>query len=300
MERSTWLRVGRDALVKAGEDGVPRLAAGLAFFTVLALPGLLSIVVGIAGSLHDRPGVEARLLGEVGAAAGPETAKLAEGILRGAGGAGSGSPAGRALGMAGLVLGAVGAFLHLQDALNVVWGSGGRPRRKGVAAFLLKRLASLGLVLALALVALTSLLASSLVAAFGDRLVGRVVPGATAAVVEVANLVATAGLSTLLFAAIFRVLPDTRVDWCEVRVAAVATALLLLGGKSLLALYLAHASPGSAYGAAGPLVVLLVAIYAAANFVLIGAELSQAYACGRGPRCEELTSKAQESARRAA
>jgi len=188
------------------------------------------------------------------------------------------------LGIGALLLGATGAVMQLQQALNRAWevkAVGG-----GIKAFFGKRVFSLGLLLAIAFFLLVSLAVSAMLSAAGDRLGGLLPEGLSTAVLFVINLVISLAVIGLLFAAMFKVLPDAKIAWRDVWVGAVVTALLFMIGKFLIGLYLGKSNPGEPYGAAGSLAILLVWIYYSSIIVLFGAEFTQTWAERRGEGIE--------------
>jgi membrane protein len=185
------------------------------------------------------------------------------------------------LGLGAVVLGATGAFMQLQTALDRAWEVKPDPKAGGIRNFIFKRVLSLGMVLGIAFLLLVSLALSAMLTAVGGA-IGALIPGASAVVVAILQTVISLGVITLLFAAIFKVLPDAAIAWRDVWVGALVTALLFEVGKWGIGLYLGHSDPGRAYGAAGSLAVILVWIYYTAMIVLFGAEFTQTWAVRRG------------------
>ena len=157
------------------------------------------------------------------------------------------------LSVVALLLGATGVFGQLQAALNKAWGVAPDPSKGGIKSMLLKRVFGIGMVLGLAFILLVSLVVSAVLSAFGEQL-GRFLPeGLSAPVLEAINFAGSLAVIALLFAAIFKIMPDARIAWSDVRVGAVVTALLFVAGKFALGLYLGRSNPGEAFGAAGAL-----------------------------------------------
>src|SRR5687768_17569856 len=186
------------------------------------------------------------------------------------------------LSLAGLAFGATGAFVSLQTALNQAWKVEPDPKRGGIKNFITKRVLSLGMVLGIAFLVLVSLALSAALTAAGDAIFG----GLGETIGHVLNLVLSFAVITLLFAAMFKVLPDAKVAWRDVWVGAVATSVLFVVGKYLIGLYIGQSDPGNTFGAAGALAVLLVWIYYAAVIVLLGAEFTQAWVTQHGREIE--------------
>ncbi len=181
-----------------------------------------------------------------------------------------------------LILGATGAFGQLQAALNRAWEVAPDPQQGGLKAFLLKRVFSFGMILSVAFLLLVSLVLSAALSAFGDALGGMLPEGLSATLLQVLNQVVSFAVIAVLFAAIFKVLPDASVAWRDVWVGAAVTAFLFVVGKFLIGFYLGRSNPGEAFGAAGSLAVMLVWIYYSSMILLFGAEFTQAWAEQRG------------------
>lgn len=186
------------------------------------------------------------------------------------------------LGVGALLFGAVGAFVELQNSLNRVWEVAPDPEKGGIKGFLMQRVMSFGMLLTIAFLMLVSLVISSLLSAFGDVLSGMLPGILSGAVLMVFNAVVSLAAVTLLFALLYRYVPDARVEWRDVWVGAAATALLFTIGKFALGLYLGRSNPGEAFGAAGALALLLVWIYYSAIILFLGAEFTQQWAKHRG------------------
>jgi membrane protein len=181
-----------------------------------------------------------------------------------------------------LILGASGAFGQLQAALNRAWEVAPDPQQGGLKAFLLKRVFSFGMILSVAFLLLVSLVVSASLSAFGDALGGMLPDGVSATLLQVLNQVVSVAAVTVLFAAIFKVLPDARVALRDIWVGAAVTAVLFVVGKFLIGFYLGRSNPGEAFGAAGSLALMLVWIYYSSMILLFGAEFTQAWAEARG------------------
>ena len=257
------------------EDDCPTQAAALSYYTIFSLPPLLLVLLLILGALVNPQDIRGQLEVQMGALMGPTATEQIRTIL-----AQLHQPGGKALGtvlsIAGLVLGATGAFGQLQAALNRAWEVAPDPRA-GLKGFLVKRLFSFGMILTVAFLLLVSLILSAALSAFGGAL-GRMLPdGLSATLLQVVNLGVSFVVITALFAMIFKVLPDARVAWRDVWVGATVTALLFVVGKFLIGFYLGRSNPGQAFGAAGSLAVLFVWVYYSSMIVLFGAEFTQAW-----------------------
>ena len=275
-------------VVKTGqetiEDDVPSLAAAIAYYTVFSLPPLLVVVVAVAGAVFGPQAVREALTGQVGSMIGSGAAGAIDGMIASAGDIGTGIGS-KLAGIAALLFGATGAFGQLQKSVNRAWeveeaASG------GILKTVLKRLVSFGMILTIAFLLLVSLAVSAAVAALGDA-ASQIAPSALAEVgIQVANLVVSLGITTVLFAAMFKWLPDAVVAWKDLWVGAFVTALLFTLGKTAIGIYLGKADPGSAFGAAGSLALILIWIYYSSLILLVGAEFTQAWAEMKGSGIE--------------
>lgn len=264
------------------EDEATWKAAALSYYTVFALPPLLVILLQIAGWIWDPVEVRRALMGEFHALMGQDVARQVETMVTTADQKKTGSGPRLLLSIAGLLFGATGAFVSLQSALNEAWQVGPDPKRGGLKNFILKRFFSLGMVLGIAFLTLVSLALTSAMTAAGSALLG----GFPEWVAHALNLIATYAVITLLFAAMFKVLPDAKVSWRDVWMGGAITAALFVIGKYLIGLYIGQSDPGNAFGAAGALAVLFVWIYYAAVIVMLGAEFTQAWIRRRGGEIE--------------
>ena len=263
-----------------GADDCMSSAAALSYYTVFSLPALLVLILMIVGSVMDpadvRGGLARQIEALMGAGAATEVRSLLEQAERPGGGL---LPT--LLGILAVLFGATGAVIQLQATLDRVWGV--QVERGGIRGFLLKRVFSLAMILALAFFLLVSLLVSAALSAFGSRLEQFGIP---AALLLALNFVVSFAVVTLIFAAMFKVLPDARTAWRDVWIGAGFTAALFMAGKFLIGFYLGKSNPGEAYGAAGSLALLLVWIYYSSIIVLFGAEFTETWAERRGEGVE--------------
>ena len=182
-------------------------------------------------------------------------------------------------GIAALLFGATGAFAQLQKALNRAWEVEEASEGGGIKDVILKRVLSFGMVLTIAkFMLLVSLAVTAVLGALGSAASEVAGDGVVGAGMQVVNFVVSLGVVAALFAVLFKYLPDAEIRWKDVWVGALVTAVLFTIGKSLIGLYLAHAEPGSAFGAAGSLALILIWVYYSSLIVLVGAEFTQAWA----------------------
>ena len=271
----------KDAAKEWSEDKVPRLGAALAYYTVFSLAPLLILVIAIAGlTLGQRESAQEAVLGQIRGLVGQEGAQVIETAIENSSRPAAGIIA-SVVSVVTLLLGALGAFGQLQDALNTIWEVKPKPGR-GIVGIIRDRLLSFGLVLVIGFFVVVSLVVSAALTALGT-LLGSIVPGPEI-IMEVVNFIISLVVISALFAVMFKFLPDAKIAWRDVIVGAVATAVLFTIGKTLIGLYLGNSSTTSTYGAAASLVVLLLWAYYASQIFLFGAELTQVYANRFGSR----------------
>lgn len=268
------------------DDYAPSMGAAIAFYTVFSLAPLVMIVIGVAGFFWGEDAVRGELLRQIGGMVGENGASAIEGVIRsGAQEPGQGVAAG--LISAGVLLvGATTVFAELQRALDRIWEVPAQARKKGIWNLVRARLLSIGLVLSLAFLLLVSLVVSTMLSALGGWL-GGLMPG-WEIVLQVLNVAVSFFILALLFAMIFRFMPQAEVAWKDVWVGAFVTALMFELGKLLIGLYVGKASIASSYAAAGSLVVVLIWVYYAAQVFLLGAEFTWVYANEHGSRAKKI------------
>jgi len=260
------------------EDGALDLGAALAYYTIFSLAPLLLIVTAIAGLVWGREAVQGQLVGQMQGIVGPQGGQAIQTMVANAGKQGGGVLA-TILGLVTILFGATGVFVQLQSALDRVWNVQPKPGA-GIWSFVRTRMISFGMILGIGFLLLVSLVLTAAVAAAGKWATGLLPGGET--LVNILTFAVSFALITLLFAMIYKVLPDVEIGWRDVWIGAAVTALLFTIGKFLIGLYLAHSTVASTYGAAGSLVVLLLWIYYSSQILFLGAEFTQVYATRYG------------------
>lgn len=276
--RETVTASARDAV----EDDVFSLSAAIAYYTLFSLPPVLVVMVAVASVVFGTEAVVEMLAGQVRDLVGPGAGDAIRTMIEEGSSSTQGGGVGKTLvGVAALLFGASGAFSQLRKALNRAWEVEA-DREGGVVRVVVQRLLSFGMVLTIGFLLLVSLVVSAVLAQIGDAASAVAGAGAAGVGVQVANAAVSLGVITVLFALLFKVLPDAEVAWRDVWVGAAVTALLFTVGKTAIGLYLGAADPGSAFGAAGSLALVLVWIYYSALILLFGAEFTQAWAVRAG------------------
>ncbi len=271
--RSIW-PLFRDAGADFMKDNALRLSAALSYYSIFSLAPLLIIAIAIGSLVFGEDAVRGELNAQLTGYIGKGAAEAVESMVKSASGATHGAFA-AIVGFCALLLGASGVFGQLKDALNSVWEVELRPDG-GVREFIRNHILSFGMVLTVGFLLLISLVVSTLLAGMG-QLTAHMVSVPTF-VWTILNFVISLLVSSVLFLAIFKLLPDARIAWSTCIFGAVSTAILFELGKFLLAFYLGRESTSSGYGAAGSAVLILLWVYYASAILLFGAELTQVYA----------------------
>jgi membrane protein len=273
-------RLFKDALDGWWSDRAMSLGAAIAFNTIFSLAPMLLAAIAVAGLAFGREAAQGAIVAELGGFLGKDGASALEAMILSASDVGSGV-AGTAIGFATFLLLVTGAIVELQDDLNVIWKVQG-PRTSGISAFLHARLLSFVVVLGIGFVLLVSLVVDAGLAAMSAYLEGRLARVGT--LLQVLNTVFGFGVAVLLFAMIFKILPDVDLEWRDVWTGALVTGTLFTAGKALIGLYLGRSNFASTYGAAGSIITLLGWVYYSSLILLYGAEFTKVYAERRGSR----------------
>ncbi len=272
----------KQAATQWSEDNALRLSAALAYYSIFSIAPLLVIAVAISGRLFGQEAAQGLLARQLHDLVGSKAAEGIEGMVQSANKPANSVVAG-IMGTVTLLLGASGIFGELKDALNTIWKVKAKPGQ-GVMKYVRERLLSFGMVLVIGFIMLVSLTLTTALAGLTAYL-GSAFPFSKT-LVAIFGFALSYGVATLLFAAIFKILPDAKVRWREVWIGAAVTGLLFEIGKFLLGFYLGRESTASAYGAATSAVLLLLWVYYASLILLFGAEFTQVYAQATGSRIE--------------
>ncbi|MGB1285425.1 MAG: YihY/virulence factor BrkB family protein [Aggregatilineales bacterium] len=272
------------------KDGAAREAAALAYYIAFAMAPLLVVVIGVVGAIYGPEAVQGEIVQEIQGTVGEDAAVVVQDVIKNAYNA-EGSTLSTIFSAFMLLMSASAVFLKLQTTLNNIWNvepaTGG-----GIGGIIRGRLLSLGMLLIIGMLLLVSLVLSAVLAAL-DNLFVSILP-ATEAFISIIGFGINFGVTTLLFAMLYKFLPDAEIRWREVIIGAAMTALLFAVGRTVLGIYLANSSTSSTYGAAGSFVVILLWIYYASQIILLGAEFTQVYARRYGQRIQSAATVEEE------
>jgi len=272
--------LGKETVTRWSEDKASALAAALAYYALFSLAPLVLIAVAVAGLVFGRQAAEGQLYTQLAGLVGDASARAVQGLVASMHQQEGGGIIATVVGIATLLFGASGVFAQLQDSMNTIWKAK-PPTTNGLLEFLRVRMLSFSMVLGIGFLLLVSLVLSAILAAVGDYL-GAFLPGG-AALGHVLNATVSLVVVTVLFAMIYKLLPDTRVAWRDVWLGALVTSLLFTIGKFAIGFYLGKASVASSYGAAGSIVILLVWVYYS-SMLYFGAEFTHVYSMRHGSR----------------
>lgn len=270
----------KELLVETGKRWMAadpfRQSAAISYYAIFAIPGLMVIIIWAAGLFFGEEAVRGEISNQISGMIGSETAESVEEITEESAVERDSSWFMKIIGIGALVVGATTLFFQLQKSLNYLWNVEAAPENN-IKKLLLDRASSLGLILVIAFLLLISLIISSMISAvseyisgyFGDEIYY---------LVEVVNFVVSIAIISLLFACMFKFLPDVEIRWQSVWVGAIVTAILFTIGKTLLGLYFGIADPTSSFGAAGTIILLILWVNYSCLILFFGAEFTQVYA----------------------
>jgi len=279
---AAWLLL-KNTAIEWWNDNTFRLAASLAFYTIFSVAPVLLIAVGAASLFFVRQTAVNRVVHELQQLVGSQGADAIRTVLESSAGLGKGAWA-ITIGVITLVLGASVVFAELQSALNAIWDVKVKVRRGFLLDYLIDRLRSFSIAACVGFLLLVSLVLSAALSALQDYLTNWM--PSMPWIWQVGNTGVSLVIVALLFALIYKFLPDVEIGWRDVWIGAAVTSVLFNGGKYLIGIYLGHAAIGSAFGAAGSFAVLLVWIYYSALICFFGAEFTQVYARRHGRKIQ--------------
>ena len=252
-----------------------RQSAVIAYYAIFSIPGLLVLIIAITGYFFGRDAVNENIIAQISSTMGPDTAASIKDILIKSSHSNS-SVLGSIIGIGVLLMGATGVFVELQKSLNDIWHVK-LVKKSGILPILKARLFSFGLILAIAFLLLISLVVSTGLSALSD-LIKTYTSNFTVIIFEILNFIFSLVVISNLFAMMFKILPDAKIEWKHVWMGSLLTGLLFTIGKTALAFYFGKANPGSNYGAAGSVILMLLWVSYSSMIVFFGAEFTAAYA----------------------
>lgn len=261
------------------DDRGLKLSGALAYFSIFSMAPLLMIIIFIMGSLYGAGDFQGKIFNELNGLVGNDAAMQIQDSIKRISLAEKTNFA-LVTGIVTLFIGATGVFIEIQDSINMIWRVKAKPQ-KGWLQVLKNRFLSFSLIISLGFLLLISLIVNGIVVAMMDQL-KVYFPDITVILLNIINLLITFLIITILFAIIFKFLPDAEIAWKDVRKGAIFTALLFMLGRYLIGIYISFSEPGTAFGAAGSIIVVLVWVYYTAAILYFGAEFTQVYAeaCG--------------------
>ncbi|RYJ42571.1 Ribonuclease BN [Flavobacterium beibuense] len=252
-----------------------KLSASLSYYTVFSLAPLLLLIISLTGIFFGREAVEGRVFTEINGLIGSNAALQIQEIIQNLELSGK-TNISMIIGAVTLVIGATTVFGEIQDSINIIWNLKAKPKR-GWLKFLKTRLLSGSIIIGLGFLLIVSLLINGALVALNEILKGYF-PQVAVIFINIADIAINFGVITVLFGTIFKVLPDAKITWKDVRAGAFFTACLFMLGRYLIGLYIETTAAGSPYGAAGSIIVILLWVYFSAAILYIGAEFTKAYA----------------------
>jgi membrane protein len=272
-------RVPKAAALAFMADEALSRGAAIAFYTATSIAPILLIVIAIAGLVFGREAAQHGIMDQLSGLMGTQTAKMLEDAVANASNTNSGTLA-ALIGVGTLLATASGTFGELQAGLNAIWKA--KPQEGTLSRLIRARAASMGLVATMGFLLVVSLAASAALTAFGNTL-NAIIPFGQL-LTSILNTVISFLLISVLFAAVYKVLPDRHLEWRDVILGAAVTSVLFIVGKSLIGWYIGSSAVASTYGAAGALIVLLLWVYYSVQIFLFGAELTKAFANRHGSK----------------
>ncbi len=264
------------------EHKVMKLSASLAYYTIFSIPALMIMIIWVTDIFYGRQAVEGGVYGQIAGFVGDQAALQIQEAIRSAR-LSTGSTWAAIVGGATLVIGATGVFSEIQDSINLIWHLKAKPYKgKGWFRLIINRLLSFSMVITLGFLMLVSLIINGLMDVMFSRLALQF-PDLHVYLVYIFNFILTFCITAFLFGIIFKLLPDARIRWKDIRAGAITTALLFMGGRFLISYYLGQGNrTTSAYGAAGSLLVVLLWVYYSSIILYLGAVFTRVYAISRG------------------
>jgi membrane protein len=265
------------------DDKGLKLSASLSYYTVFSMAPLLLLLISLAGAFFGREAIEGKIFTELNGLIGSQAAAQVQEIIRNLELSGK-TTMSLIIGVITLVIGATTVFGEIQDSINMIWRVKAKPKR-GWVKLLKDRLLSGSIIVALGFLLVVSLMVNGFIITLND-LLRSYFPDITLILFNAINIAISFAVITLLFGVIFKVLPDAKIAWRDVRAGAFFTACLFMLGRYVIGLYIETTAAGSPYGAAGSIIVILLWVYYTAAILYMGAEFTRVYADFTGARIQ--------------
>ena len=269
----------KESLSKFGDDKITKLSGSLAYSTVFSMGPLIIVIISLCSIFLGKEAIEGKIYEQLKGFLGSDSAKQLQDIIKNAAISGN-SKIAAIIGGITLLIGATAIFSEIQDSINGIWGIKPKPK-KGWIKFLQNRFLSFSLIVGLGFLLLVSLSVNTLIDGFNAKLQVWF-PDVSVMLFYIINIILTAAIVTLIFAVIFKVLPDADIMWKDVTAGAFTTALLFMLGKLGISFYVSKSNVGSTFGTAGSLVILLVWVYYSSIILYFGAEFTKAWSVNYG------------------
>lgn len=251
-------------------------SAVIAYYAIFSLPGLLVVIVSIAGYFFGKEAVHGQIVSQFTSTMGAETAQQVQDIIV-KGNESKNSLWATIIGIVTIIVGATGVFAQFQKSINTIWEVKADESKSGILSLLKARLFSFGFLIAIAFILIVSLVISAIISALGTWIINHF-SESLLIVIQTFNFIFSLGILVVLFAFMFKLFPDAKIKWRHVWIGSFVTALLFEIGKSALGLYFGKADPGSGYGAAGSIILIMLWVSYSSMIVFYGAEFTHAYA----------------------
>lgn len=274
-----YFHVLKDAAGGFSQDNCAKLSAALSYYTIFAIGPLLVIVISLSAIFFGRDAVTGKLYGQIKGLIGSDAALQVQDIIKNIQHTNKGF-IGTIVGTVILIIGATGIFTEIQDSINFIWSLRAKPKR-GIVKYLTNRLLSFSLIVSLGFLLIVSLVVSTVLDLLSDRLT-RFFPHSTVYIFYVVNWAIIFSIISLLFAIIFKVLPDGKIKWKDAFVGASFTSILFIIGKAAIGFYLGRSNLGATYGTAASVIIILTWVYYTSLILYFGAEFTKAYALEYG------------------
>lgn len=274
-----FIHVLKDAANGFSQDNCAKLSAALSYYTIFAIGPLLIIVISLSAVFFGHDAVQGRLYGQINGLIGSEAALQVQEIIKNIQHSDKGM-IGTIIGTVFLVIGATGIFTEIQDSINFIWSLRAKPKR-GIVKFLINRLLSFSLIVSLGFLLIVSLVVSAILDLLSDRLT-QFFPHTTVYIFYILNIAIIFVIISLLFAIIFKVLPDGKIKWKDAFIGAGFTSILFIIGKAAIGFYLGKSNLGATYGTAASVIVILTWVYYTSLILYFGAEFTKSYALEYG------------------